>query len=153
MARAGRAGVPPVELELFAAWTALAGGDPEPRRLPVAATPLLGVILEALLRSHDFETFELLVPLLERSQLPRREQRELLGSMYLRHGFLASAAREWMAVCEEQADSRALIGLARVASAHGSREDAVTFAAEALRLDPDSRQASEILAAGSARDR
>jgi tetratricopeptide (TPR) repeat protein len=144
--RATRAGVPPAQLEVFAAWLELAGGVEEPRSLPVAATPLLGVILETLLRTHDFEAFEKLTLLLERSALPPRERRELLASMYLAHGFLPSAAAEWMAVCESRPDARALLGLARVASAHGELGDAAVFAAEALRHDPSNAAAQELLA-------
>ena len=146
-ARAERAGLPGAELELFASWTELVAGEPARRGLPLGAVPLLATILEALLRVQDFKPFEVLVPLLEHSQLPRREQRELLGSIYLRRGFLASAAKEWMAVCAEQPDCRALVGLARVAMAHGLPDDAVTFATEALALDPTSAAASDILAA------
>src|SRR5262249_26496605 len=58
--RAARLGVSAPEREVFAAWLALA--DPADNvglpSLPVASTPLLGVILETLLRSHDFQTFE-----------------------------------------------------------------------------------------------
>jgi tetratricopeptide (TPR) repeat protein len=145
VARAATAGLRSHELELFEGWMELAAGEPEPRNLPVVATPLLGVILETLLRVHDFETFELLAALLGRSALPLREQRELLAGMYLDHGFLASAAQEWMAVCESNPDANALAGLARVASAHGQLEDAAVFAAEALRHDPASAVAREIL--------
>jgi tetratricopeptide (TPR) repeat protein len=145
-ARATRAGVSQPQLEVFGAWLALAGGVGEPHSLTVAATPLLGVILETLLRAHDFETFEKLTLLLERSALPTREQRELLASMYLAHGFLASAAKEWMAVCESRPDARALLGLARVAAAHGKLENAAVFAGEALRHDPASPAARELLA-------
>jgi tetratricopeptide (TPR) repeat protein len=145
VARGATAGLRGHELELFEAWIELAAGEPEPRRLQVVATPLLGVILETLLRVHDFETFELLAGLLGRSALPLREQRELLAGMYLDHGFLASAAQEWMGVCESEPDVRALLGLARVASAHGQREDAAVFAAEALRYDPAMAAAREIL--------
>jgi tetratricopeptide (TPR) repeat protein len=133
------------ELEVFEGWMELASGEPEPRSLPVVATPLLGVILETLLRAHDFDTFEQLAGLLGRSALPLREQRELLAGMYLDHGFLASAAQEWMAVCESAPDARALLGLARVADASGQAEDAAVFAAEALRHDPTSSVAREIL--------
>ena len=144
--RAAHAGVPPAQLDVFAGWLELASGVEEPRSLPVAATPLLGVILETLLRAHDFEAFEKLTVLLERSALPLRERREQLASMYLSHGFLASAAQEWMAVCESRPDARALLGLARVASDHGDREGAAVFAAEALRHDPSSVAAGELLA-------
>jgi thioredoxin-like negative regulator of GroEL len=145
-ARAAQAGVSAAERELFAAWLELAEGAAPPRRLPVAASPLLGVILETLLRSHDFETFETLTTkLLLPSELPRREQRELLATMYLEHGFLTSAAQEWMAACETEADGRAFFGLARVAAAHGQLEDAAVFAAEAARLDPANRAVRELL--------
>jgi hypothetical protein len=66
--------------------------------------------------------------------------------MYLRFGFLQSAAREWMAVCEDAPDPRALVGLARVALAHGQPADASTFAAHALALDPNSMAAQRLLA-------
>jgi tetratricopeptide (TPR) repeat protein len=147
-ARAARTGISSAELELFTAWLELvsADGAAEPRPLPIAATPLLGVILETLLRAQDFGTFELLIPLLEGSALPAREQRELLASMYLKNGLLAPAAQQWMAVCESRPDARALAGLAQVAAAHGQLEDAAVFATEALQHDPDSAPAREILA-------
>jgi hypothetical protein len=50
-----------------------------------------------------------------------------------------------MAVCESNPDASALVGLARVASAHGQLEDAAVFAAEALRHDPASGVAREVL--------
>jgi tetratricopeptide (TPR) repeat protein len=146
-ARAARAGVPGAELELFSAWLELAAGHGGTERaLPIAATPLLGVILETLLRAGDFQTFEMLAGLLERSALPVREQRELLASMYLQHGLLAPAAQQWMAVCESDPDARALVGLARVAAAHGQLEDAAVFAAEALQHEPANVVARDIFA-------
>jgi tetratricopeptide (TPR) repeat protein len=146
--RAARVGVPKADLETFAGWAAVATGTPaqDLPSLPVAATPLLGVILESLLGAHDFDTFEQLTELLGRSALPEREQRELLASMYLKHGFLQSAAREWMAVCETRPDVRALLGLARVAQANGQLEDAAVFAGEVLKADPTSAGARQILA-------
>jgi tetratricopeptide (TPR) repeat protein len=144
-ARAAAGRVPAAELELFAAWLALAEGTSEPRSLPIAASPLLGVILETLLRARNFEGFESLLPLLEGSALPRREQRELLASLYLSNGFLAQAAKEWMAVCETEPDSRAFLGLARVAAANGQLEEMTAFASEALQLDPASDAAIQLL--------
>ena len=147
-AKAARAGVSKAELETFAGWVEVATGTPEQelRRLPVAATPLLGVILETLLAAHDFDTFEKLVGLLNHSALAEREQRELLASLYLKHGFLQSAAQEWMAVCQTNPDVRALLGLARVARANGQLEDAAVFAGEVIKADPTSAGAREILA-------
>ncbi|MGH2887655.1 MAG: hypothetical protein ACRDPA_33975, partial [Solirubrobacteraceae bacterium] len=104
------------------------------------------VILETLLGARDFEQFEKLVILLSRSALANREQRELLATMYLKHGFLQSAAREWMAVCETNPDVRALLGLARVAQANGQLEDAAVFAGEVLKADPTSAGARHVLA-------
>ena len=135
---------------MFAAWLELAEGNPEPQRLWITAVPVLGVILDTLLRAHDFETFETLVGLLTRSDFPRREQRELLAVMYLEHGFLASAAQEWMAVCQTSPDARALYGLAKVAQANGQLEDVVVFAGEAVRLDPGHLPARELLDRASA---
>ncbi len=143
--RAAQLGVSAAERQVFAAWLEIAGDSTaQPRSLPVAATPLLGVILETLLRAQDFGAFERLIPLLRGSSLPEREQRELLASMYLNHGFLPMAAQEWMAVCEYLPDARALLGLARVAERHGQLEDAVVFAGEALQHDPDNAAAREL---------
>jgi len=143
--RASRVGMPGAERELFDAWIAIVAGEPVSHGLPAPSTPLLFVILELMLRVGDFETFEALHPLLEQSDLPRREQRELLGCIYLRRGFLKSAAQEWMAVCAEQADARALVGLGRVAAAQGLEDDAATFATQAIALDPGSVAARELL--------
>ena len=136
--RARAAALPASDLAMFAGWADLAGDQVPPRALPTPAIGLLGTVLEALLRVRDFTVFELLVVgLLRRSEAPEREQRELLARIYLRQGFLKSAAEEWMAVYEQGADPRALVGLAEVALAHGQPENAGTFAREALRLEPD----------------
>jgi hypothetical protein len=111
---------------------------------------LLGVILDSLLGLHAFETFETLAGVLGRSALPARERRELLASMYLKHGFLASAATEWMAVCQSAPDARALVGLAQIAAAQGQPEDAAVFASETLKHDPFNATARQILANCSA---
>jgi tetratricopeptide (TPR) repeat protein len=150
MTRARQAGVPADDLALFCSWNALAAGEEPGAPLPLGAVPLLGVILEALLRVQDFLVFEKLVPLLDASPLPERERRELLATIYLHRGFLASAGEEWMAVCEERADARALVGLARVAAAHGLAEDAATFAREALTLEPGNPMATHFVAAAAA---
>jgi hypothetical protein len=132
-----RAALAPAELALFAGWADLAAGQTPTRALPIPAIELLGTVLEALLRVREFTVFELLVVgLLGPSEAPQREQRELLAGIYLRQGFLKSAAEEWMAVCEQSPDARALVGLAQVAFAHGQAENAGTFAREALRLEP-----------------
>jgi hypothetical protein len=69
-------------------------------------------------------------------QLPERERRELLATMYLRRGVLESAADEWIAVATTQPDAGAMLGLAQVALARGFDADAIGFAAEAVRLEP-----------------
>jgi tetratricopeptide (TPR) repeat protein len=150
LARARAAGMPGAELDLFAAWaqpTATAGTDVELSR---EAVPLLAVMLEALLRVHDFEVFETLLPLLDRCLADERERRELLAEMYLRRGFAASAAEQWMAVCQREPDVRALLGLARVAAARGMSREASEFAsaAEILKVsasgvDDDRKRKSE----------
>lgn len=147
LARAERLAMAPGERQLFAAWRELAAGGGLARALGDEAVEPLAVALEALLRVHDFDTFEMLVALLERTPLPVRERRQLLAEMYLRRGFAASAAREWMAICHERPDARALVGLARVAAQRGMREDASTFAAAALAEDPDNADAAALLAA------
>ncbi len=144
--RARRAGVPLAELQVFEAWAAIAGGAPAPEGLPVSGAPLLGVVLETLLRGRDGERFTALLPALAHSRLDRREQHELLAEMYLSHGLLDRAAQEWMSASTPEPDARSLMGLARVAERHGMSEDAATFAAGALELDPASAAARELLA-------
>jgi tetratricopeptide (TPR) repeat protein len=109
------------------------------------AVPALEVMLEALLRVHDFKVFEVLLGALDLTPLDPRERHELLAEMYLRRGFAASAAQEWMAVCEQEPDLRALLGLARVASTQGMSREAGEFAAAALACDPDNALAASLL--------
>ncbi len=78
-------------------------------------------MLEALLRVQDFEAFEMLLGLLERTPLSARERRELLAEMYLRRGFAASAARRVDGRLPQRSRTRArCVGLARVAVAQGN---------------------------------
>ena len=145
-AEAAAAGVPAAQLEVFDAWrVAAAAPTRRPVSLPVAATPLLGAILETLLRAQDFETFERLVGLIEHSALPEREQREMRASMYLRVGLLAPGRSGVDGDLRVAPDARALVGLARVSAAARAAEDAVVFATEALNLEPTSEAAREIL--------
>ncbi len=74
-----------------------------------------------------------------------RERRELLAEMYLRRGFVAAAAEEWMAVCRREPDAEALLGLARVAVAAGMSREASEFAQAALACDPDNELAASLL--------
>ena len=138
--------LPETEREVFEVWLAIASGGPSSRPLPVGAATVLKAILETLLRARSFQQFEWLLPALENSDLPPRQRRELLGDLYLRNGFLASAAQEWMAVCTEQPDAGALLGLARVAVANSQPEDAISFARGALELEPANAAAAELLA-------
>jgi hypothetical protein len=143
--RAVRVGMPAGELALFTAWLAVLSGEaPESQRLPNASVPLLHVIFEALLRVEEFAAFESLYPLLARTELPRREQRELMATAYLRRGHLPQAAQEWMAVCSQAPDARALTGLALVAELHGQPQDAVVFAHEALAIEPGNTTARAV---------
>lgn len=144
--RAGAAAMPEHELDLFRAWGELADAGSTEVVLSERSVASLELVLEALLRVHDFAAFELLLGALERTPLSERERRELLASMYLRRGFLASAAEEWMAVCEREPDARALVGLARVAVARGMNREAREFAEAALARDPDDERAAALLA-------
>ncbi len=146
LARACVCGLPAAELALFRAWRDLATDGSTDVTLDEGSVAPLELMLEALLRVHDFAAFELLLGALERTPLRARERRELLASMYLRRGFAASAAEEWMAVCSaEGPDVRALLGLARVAAARGMEQEVGEFAAAALELDPDNADAATLL--------
>ncbi len=98
-----------------------------PRVAPAGAVAL-GTTLEALLRIREVRPFAALVPALDTAVPVERDRREILANMYLRHGFLASAAEEWLAVCETAPDAPALIGLAQLAVAQGDDENALSFA-------------------------
>ncbi|HZV72930.1 MAG TPA: glycosyltransferase [Conexibacter sp.] len=115
--------------------------------LPLEALAPLATTLEALLRVQEVDAFGALVPLLDRSPLAPRERRELLAGMYLRRGFLASAAEEWLAICQaDPRDVRGLVGLAQVAAAQGMTDDAIELAREARALEPGERRATRLLA-------
>ena len=136
----------PAELEPFTGWAQLAAHGHTEIEPAAESVALLEVMLEALLRVHDFETFEALLGMLQRTPLAERERRELLAAIYLRRGFAASAAQEWMAVCQQQPDTRALLGLAQVAVATGMPQEAGEFAAAALSKDPGNELATVLLA-------
>jgi tetratricopeptide (TPR) repeat protein len=140
----GAAGyLPEADRALFSAWLGAVAGDPLPAVLPREAASLLAATLEALLRIRAVDAFAALVPLVDRVGLPARERRELLASMYLRRGFLDSAADEWIAACHEHGpDAKALTGLALIAVAREMRDDALEFAREATVLDPGHAAAS-----------
>jgi tetratricopeptide (TPR) repeat protein len=145
--RARAAGLAAGELDLFQAWEDLRRTGETAISLTREAVPLLATMLEALLRVQDFDTFETLHGLLACTPLGARERHQLLAEMYLRRGFLASAAEEWMAVCKEQEpDVPALIGLARVAAARGMGAEAGEFAAAALSREPQNQAAASLLA-------
>ncbi len=145
LAKAAPTSMPAAERVLFNSWLARRAGEPNPCYVPADAWKLLESMLESLLRVRDFENFETLLPVLAASAIPAREQRELLGRIYLRRGFLRSAAREWMAVVNDEPDARALLGLAQVALANGQTQPAETFAAQALALDSGCAAAAAIL--------
>ena len=144
------AGMADTEIELFRAWRdLLETGTTEIEPAAEAIQPLI-VMLEALLRVHDFKAFEVLVGALERAPVSERERRELLAEIYLRRGFASSAAEEWMAVCAQEPDTRALVGLARVAAARGMSREAEDFATAALQRDPDNALAASLLSQAQA---
>jgi len=147
LARAAATGMSAGELTFFGAWCdGVEGADAVAQPLPLDVVPPLAVALEALLRVREVDAFATLVPLLERCPLAPRERRELLAGMYLRRGFLASAAEEWLAACaDDPRDVRGLVGLAQVAAAQGMTDDALEFAREAHALEPGDGRATRLL--------
>ena len=145
LARA-RAELPSGEAELFGAWLSAASGNPLPEALPGQSTHMLAMSLEALLRVREVDSFGLLVPLVERVGLSPRDRHELLASMYMRRGYLESAADEWISVIQELGpDAPALTGLALVAKARELPDDALLFAREAREIDPGYAAASRLV--------
>ena len=138
--------LPAGEAALFGAWLAAARGGALPSTLPGESAQMLVTSLEALLRVREVDSFGLLVPLVERVGLSPRDRRELLASMYMRRGYLESAADEWISVIQELGpDAPALTGLALVAAAKEMPDDALVFAREASQLDPGYAAASRLV--------
>ena len=138
--------LPAGEAPLFDAWHGAASGDPLPDALPRESAQMLVTTLEALLRVREVDAFGLLVPLVERVGLSPPDRSELLASMYMRRGYLESAADEWITVIQELGpDAPALTGLALVAKAREMPDDALVFAREARQLDPGYAAASRLL--------
>lgn len=125
------------DVELFRAWAAAVGGEQGLSPLGATSGPTAMRLLEALLRVTEVGAFATLLPVFERIALPERQRRELLATMYLRRGFLESAADEWIAVATTRPDASAMLGLAQVALARGFDDDAIAFAAEAVALEPE----------------
>lgn len=128
-------------MSLFAAWLRVSGSEPGAARsvgvLPASAAALLPVVPEALLRVEEIDHFIGLVPIMDTVGLPWRERRELLATMYMRRGYLESAADEWIEVCQTAGpDVPALLGLAQVALARGLHEEALMLADEIQALEP-----------------
>jgi hypothetical protein len=135
--RARELGVPHAETALFSSWLRVLAEPGAVGALPAESAGLLLTTLEALLRVEEFEHFALLVPFVEKAGIPWRERRELLGKMYLRRGFLESAADEWVLVCERAGpDVPALVGLLHVAYARRMWEEAAILSEEIRALDP-----------------
>jgi GT2 family glycosyltransferase/glycosyltransferase involved in cell wall biosynthesis len=140
--QAREAGVAAPDLALYSAWTLTLAGEPLPQSLPAEAATTALTVLEALLRIQDFDTFGVVLPLFELVDVDPRERREAIARVYLRRGFVDSAASEWIAVARERPDARAFVGLAQVAFAQGQPDDALAFAEEALALEPGHEEAS-----------
>ncbi len=129
-------GLVDADAELFRAWVAAVRGESGTARLGATSGPTAMRILEALLRVTEIEAFSTLLTVFQRVALPERQRRELLATMYLRRGFLESAADEWIAVATTRPDASAMLGLAQVALARGFDQDAIAFSAEAVALEP-----------------
>jgi tetratricopeptide (TPR) repeat protein len=132
---------------LYGAWADAIAGKEWASSLPAAAAKTAATALEALLRVRKFQSFELLARVSESIAVPRDEWREVLARLYLRRGFLSSAADEWIASVKEQPTARAFVGLAQVAFAQSLPDDATAFAEHALALDPQAGDAQRLLAA------
>ena len=135
----------PADRSLYEAWVALLAEQPLPEKLPADAFPTAATALEALLRIQEFGAFEQLAGLAERIEVTPGQRREVLAGMYLRRGYLDSAADEWIALASEQPSARAFVGLAQVAVARELPDDAVAFAEHALELEPGSAEAGRLL--------
>jgi tetratricopeptide (TPR) repeat protein len=139
--------LPVADRLLYTAWADRLAGQAHTYFIPAAAARTAATALEALLRVQEFSAFEQLAAVSRSIAVPPAEWREVMARIYLRQGFLESAADEWIASVKERPNARALVGLAQVAYARKFPDDAVAFAEEALRLEPEAPQARELLAA------
>jgi tetratricopeptide (TPR) repeat protein len=137
----------PGERALYEAWAASLAGEPLPAALPPVALTPAATALEALLRVQEFEAFGQLVGVGERIAVSRDDWREVLAQMYLRRGYLDSAADEWIAAAQERPTARAFVGLAQVALARSFEQDAAAFAEHALTLEPQNPEARRVVEA------
>jgi predicted Zn-dependent protease len=129
------AALPPAERSAFAAWQAVRSGAQAPAVVPADAAATVLTMLDGLARLEAFDAFADLVAVLDAVALPWRERKQALAELYLRRGFVDSAAEEFIAICRQGGpDARALRGLAAVAVAKGLDDDAQVFAAEAEAL-------------------
>jgi tetratricopeptide (TPR) repeat protein len=147
LAGAATAGLAGHDVELYRAWADSLRGGPAGRMLPEPAADTAATALEALLRVEEFQAFEKLLPVWESIDIDPRARHERLARIYLRRGFLESAADEWIASVRIEPDAGAMLGLAQVAVARGMRAEAVEFAEEAVALDPAHPVANRYLAA------
>ena len=130
------ADLPAGDLAAYELWRRVATGQPA-ATAPRTAVPALVVALEALLRVQELDAVAPVLSAIEHTALDTRDRHELLAGIYLRRGFLESAADEWIAACDERGpDADALVGLAQVAWARGMHDDAVVFAREAEGMAP-----------------
>jgi tetratricopeptide (TPR) repeat protein len=146
LGRAAGRGVSTVDLELYAAWLAALTGEGCPPVVAGAAITTALTALEALLRVQEFDAFATLVSVFALIDVDPGERREALARIYLRRGFLESAAEEWLAAYALAPDVRALVGLAQVAVARGLIAEAHELAADAAALDPASGAARRLVA-------
>jgi tetratricopeptide (TPR) repeat protein len=144
---AAAAGLPAHDAQLYRAWADALRGRPLTRMLPGPAAETAATALEALLRVEEFGAFERLAPVWESIDIDSQERHERLARIYLRRGFLESAADEWIASVRIEPDAGAMLGLAQVAVARGMHAEAVEFAEEAVALDPGHAVANRYLAA------
>jgi tetratricopeptide (TPR) repeat protein len=138
-------GVPFADRLLYGAWADYLADGSVPTSLPAAAFTTAATALEALLRVQEYESFEALAKIGEAIAVPRDDWNEVLAQMYLRRGYLDSAAEQWIAAANERPTARAFVGLAQVALARSLDEDAAVFANHALELDPSTEQARRVL--------
>lgn len=130
--------LPAAERAALEAWAGPRDATGHLADVPAAAADVVCVMLDALARLERFDAFEALAAVLSRMPLGVRDRHERLATLYLRRGFLDSAAEEWIAVCERLGpDAAALRGLAMVATGKGLEEDAVLLGREAEALEAE----------------
>jgi tetratricopeptide (TPR) repeat protein len=137
--------LPDAEREAFAGWEQLLSSGQLPGLSAEAGLAVLE-LLNAALRMRDVEAAEQLLLLTKASELELADRAQSTAELFLRLGFLDSAAEEWLEWIDlEGPQANSVAGLAQIALAQGRKPEALALAQDALDLDQTHPLASRMV--------